>query len=308
MKICREKVTVGIFLAAISIFIWGITFVATKHLLAHFSSLEILIIRFLLAYIMLWIMYPKKLALKNARHEGYFAIAGLFGVTLYQFMENIAIEYTSASNVSIIVSICPIFTAIASQIFFKEKHITPKFIIGFIMAIVGVALVSFNGSAKLDWSPKGDLLALGSALSWTGYSLAISKINAHGYPSIASTRKVFGYALLFMLPIVAYSLIKSCPSDAIFGINFLPKANILRFSKFSNWMPLAFLGIGASCLCFVAWGKACKIIGTVKATVGLYLIPVVTIVFAFFILHEEITLMGSIGAVLTITGLFLSAK
>ncbi|MCR5187644.1 MAG: EamA family transporter, partial [Treponema sp.] len=49
-----------------------------------------------------------------------------------------------------------------------------------------------------------------------------------------------------------------------------------------------------------------SIIGTVKATSGLYMIPVVTIIFAFIFLGEKITAMGAAGAVITITGLFIS--
>jgi uncharacterized protein YukE len=103
--------------------------------------------------------------------------AGLAGVTVYQFMENTAISFTSPSNVSIIVSICPMFTAIFAQIWLREKHLNIFFNIGFLIAIIGIALVSFNGAVVLHLSPKGDLLALGSAVCWGFYSLFVSKIN-----------------------------------------------------------------------------------------------------------------------------------
>jgi len=69
---------------------------------------------------------------------------------------------------------------------------------------------------------------------------------------------------------------------------------------------LLFLGLAASSFCFAAWSLSCSYLGTVRVTAGLYLIPVVTIVFAFFVLHEPVTLMGEGGALLTITGLFVS--
>ena len=75
-----------------------------------------------------------------------------------------------------------------------------------------------------------------------------------------------------------------------------------------NWVNLVFLGVLASGFCFSAWNKACEIVGTVKVSCGLYLIPVVTIVFAFFVLGEKITVLGIIGTVITITGLFISSK
>ena len=198
---------VGLFFASISIFLWGITFVSTKYLLRSFSPYEILILRFLMAYLALMVSRPKRLRLSEKKHEIYFILAGLSGVTAYQFMENMAISYTSASNVSVIVSICPMFTAIFLQVFLKEKHLTPFFNIGFLLAIVGVALVSFNGVVEFHLNPKGDFLALLAAVSWGVYSLCIVKINALGFESIVVTRRIFFWAVILMLPIGIFSLL-----------------------------------------------------------------------------------------------------
>ena len=122
----KNRFAVGLFFASVSVFIWGITFVSTKYLLHSFSAYEILLIRFLLAYAGLWILRPKMLHLEM-RNEIFFLLAGFSGVTAYQFMENLAISYTSASNVSIIVSICPIFTAIFSQIFLPQRKKSHSF-------------------------------------------------------------------------------------------------------------------------------------------------------------------------------------
>lgn len=303
----KEKTIVGLIFAAITVFLWGITFVSTKYLLRSFSPLEILLGRFCAAYIGLWILRPRPLALARRRDELLFVLAGLSGVTVYQFMENVAISFTSASNVSIIVSICPIFTAIFAQCFLKEKHLTPFFVLGFFIAITGIALVSFNGMVVLHFRPKGDLLALGSAVSWGFYSLFVSKINLLGLDSIQATRRIFFWAIVLMLPLAAYGALKGDPSSAAF-LNTDAAANLARWSNPLNWVNLLFLGWGASAFCFAAWNFACDRLGTVRATVGLYLIPVVTIVFAFFALDERISVMGAIGAALTITGLFISEK
>jgi len=322
----KEQKIVGVVLASITIFIWGITFICTKYLLKTFSALEILIVRFLFAYIGLWILSRKTLTLKEKKDELLFIAAGLFGVTVYQFLENIAINFTSANNVSIIVSICPMFTAIIAQIFLKEKHITPTFCIGFLVAMAGIVLVTFNGTIALHLSPKGDLLAFLAALSWGFYSLFLSKINSKGYTSLAATRRIFFWALIFMIPLSLFgklaghgisitedvgSLVSS--SGASIGerlsstfICLNPAVNKFRWSNIMNWVNLLFLGLGASAFCFAAWNKACLYIGTVKATLGIYLIPVVTIIFSFIFLHDKLTLMGTIGALLTISGLFIS--
>jgi len=79
-----------------------------------------------------------------------------------------------------------------------------------------------------------------------------------------------------------------------------------RFTDVYNILNILFLGIVASGLCFVFWNKACAQLGAVKVSLGIYLIPVVTIVFAFFALDEKISLMGAIGTVFAIAGVFIS--
>lgn len=287
----------GYALAAISIFFWGITFICTKALLNDFTALEILFFRFLAAYLGLWIIRPKFMKIER-RDNILFLLAGLTGVVLYQFTENVAINFTNASNVSVIVSICPLFTAIIAQYFLKENHLNLWFLLGFIISIFGVALVCFNGKTELELNPIGDLLALFSAVCWGFYSLFVSLINRKNYDPICTTRRVFFYAVLLMIPLVAITR----------GINLDKAINVARFSKPMNWVNLLFLGLIASGFCFSAWNKACEIVGTVKVSCGLYLIPVVTIIFAFFTLGEQITFLGGIGAVITIIGLFVSEK
>ena len=306
----------GILFAALSIFIWGITFVSTKYLLKDFSSLEILFYRFITAYAGLWLLHPKFEKIEM-RDNILFALAGLTGVVLYQLSENIAIHFTNASNVSIIVSICPLFSAVISQIFLKEKHISFWFIIGFVIAISGVTLVCFNGSASLEYNPRGDLLALMAAICWGFYSMLISILNKKKYNRIAATRRTFFFAVLIMLPLslMGWRLVPAAGSNTeassfVQSLYFITDktVNALRFTNPFNWLNLLFLGICASGICFTTWSKACNIIGTVKVSCGLYLIPIVTTFFAFFVLGEKITLLGAAGSVITIAGLFISEK
>ena len=305
----------GYMLAATTILFWGITFVSTKYLLADFSSAEILFFRVILAFVGLWIIHPKTEKIQM-RDNILFALAALTGIIFYQLMENIAIHFTNASNVSVIVSICPLFTAIISQIFLKERHLTFWFILGFVIAITGVTLVCLNGSTRLQFNPRGDVLALLSAISWGFYSMIISIINRRKYDPICSTRRIFFFAVLFMAVIAAVGIFINAnaggmPSSSVlqaFSFEINSSVNAARFSKLLNWVNLLFLGVVASGLCFVAWNKACQIVGTVRISCGLYLISVVTIVFAFFALGEKITALGAAGAVITIAGLFISEK
>ena len=73
-----------------------------------------------------------------------------------------------------------------------------------------------------------------------------------------------------------------------------------------NLFNILFLGLGASALCFVTWNSAVRILGAVKTSVYIYMVPVITVTTSVIILREEITRIAVFGIVLTLAGLFIS--
>lgn len=283
--------TRGHLAALLTISIWGTTFISTKVLLEDFQPVEILFFRFVLGLVALVLVYPKRLRVENPKQELVFAAAGLSGICLYYLLENIALTCTMASNISVILSVAPFFTAILSRIFMKtEEQLHLRFLLGFAVAMTGISLISLNGS-RLELNPAGDLLAILAALVWAVYSLLTRKISSYGYHTIQTTRRVFLYGILFMIP-------------ALFIFDFRLGAGRLADPK--ALLNLLFLGLGASALCFVTWNYAVKILGAVRTSVYIYAVPVITVVTAVLILHEIITPVAALGTVLTLVGLFLS--
>ena len=131
--------------ALLTIIIWGTTFISTKILLVDFQPVEILFFRFVMGLLALLIIYPHRLKTTTKRQELTFALAGLCGICLYYLLENIALTYTMASNVGVIISVVPFFTAIMSHLFLKEEgKLRANFFIGFVVAMIGIFLISFN--------------------------------------------------------------------------------------------------------------------------------------------------------------------
>ncbi len=69
------------------------------------------------------------------------------------------------------------------------------------MAIIGIAMISFNG-ASFKMSPFGDLLALLAALSWAIYSILTRKLAAPGREASQPPGAIFFWGLVFMLPVI----------------------------------------------------------------------------------------------------------
>ena len=134
----EKQILKGNYSALLTVLIWGTTFVSTKVLLEAFLPIEILFFRFVLGFLALLVISPHFLKVDSLKRELVYAAAGLTGVCLYYLFENIALTYTLAANVSVMVSIAPFFTAILTRLFQKDREgIHPRFFIGFIIAISG---------------------------------------------------------------------------------------------------------------------------------------------------------------------------
>lgn len=223
------KKTAGHLAALLTIGIWGTTFISTKILLVDFQPVEILFFRFVMGFLVLLAAYPRRLKTTGYKQELTFALAGLCGICLYYLLENIALTFTITSNVGVMISVAPFFTAILAHLFMKsEEKLRAQFFAGFVVAMVGIILISFNGS-KLQLNPMGDLLAVVAALVWACYSILTRKINSFGYPVIFSTRRTFFYGILFMIP-------------TLFFFDFQP--DLSRFTNMTYLFNILYLGLG----------------------------------------------------------------
>lgn len=300
---------IGYILGVCVILFWGVTFASTRVLLEDFSALEILAIRFGLAWLVLWVAGGRgKARLRPWRDEALFVGMGLTGVALYQFLENCAIYYTNASNVAILVSFGPVITAVFARLLTGDRTLSPRFALGALVAVAGVALVNLNGVVNLQVRPLGDMMALCAMVSWGAYSVLIEQANRRGIAQMEAVRRAFFWSLAIIAPLALWGATESgfYAMDGSFSVTLAPAENIERFTRPQNIVNLAFLGVFASALCFVLWSRVCKSLGMVRATVGLYLTPIVGVVFAALFLGERLTAMGAAGGVLIIAGVILA--
>lgn len=280
-------------IAILTVIIWGTTFVSTKILINYgLTPVEILLYRFLLAYIGIWLVCPRVLMAKNIKDELLCVGAGLCGGSLYFVFENTALKITLASNVSLIICTAPIFTAFLSHLLYKNEKIKSYLLIGSGIALLGVALVVFNGSFILQINPLGDILTILAALSWAFYGIILRKLN-HRYSTLFLTRKVFFYGIITLLP---YALLR----PGTFHITLLSNPVIL-----SN---LAFLGIVASLLCYIMWNTAVKQLGILQTSNYIYLVPLVTLLTSALIIDEQITLVALTGSICILLGVYVAER
>lgn len=276
-------------IALVIVVIWGCTFVQTKILInSGLRPDEIFLFRFTLAYILILPLAGKRLFLDNWTDEALAVALGLTGGSLYFVTENYALAYGYCSNVALIVCLTPMITALIVGCFYKSERMGRSAVVGSAIAFVGMALVVFNGNFILQLSPLGDVLALAACLCWALYTLIIKRLQDK-YSNMLVTRKIFGYGLLTILPMLLAR-----------GVDI----ELLVDGGAVVWGNILFLGCVASLLCFLGWNLCLERLGTVRATNLLYLNPVISITTSAIVLGEHVTWIAILGAVLILTGLY----
>jgi drug/metabolite transporter (DMT)-like permease len=297
--------------------IWGSTFVFTKMLLQDgLSPAQIFTFRFIIAYVLLlgWTVYKEwgrgrhifplssflsHLFCASWRDELLMVALGVTGGSVYFLAENAAMLYTTATNTSLIVCSCPLFAMLLFAVFYRQSEpITRVQALGSVVACLGMAVVVLNGHFVLHLSPLGDLLAFAACLCWAVYSILMHPA-LERYDTLLITRKVFFYGLLTIIP---YFLL--VPDEARI---FIPS---ILHSQLSivNCFNLLFLGVVASMLCFLVWNWVIGKLGAVVATNWVYFNPITTILFAWWLLDEQITVWFLLGTVLILVGMFLADR
>ena len=143
------RLSKGHFLGLFCAVVWGATFISTKVLLEYLSPLQILFSRFLLGYIALWCLYPHRSPKYGRKAQLLFALAGFLGTFLYFLMENVALQHTTASNVGVLVSLAPLFTAAVSKLENPKLTLSLQFFVGAVLSFVGVLLIVFGDNMSL---------------------------------------------------------------------------------------------------------------------------------------------------------------
>lgn len=272
---------------------WGIAFINTKVLLqCGLSAVEIYVYRFVIAYLFMLIICPRPLFSRSVTDELKMFLIGVCGSSVYFIAENTAMKYTLVTNVSLIVTTSPILTALLIGLIYRSERPSRGFMIGSLIAFIGVACVIFNSSFVVKVNPLGDMLALLAAFCFAIYSILLRPLNAT-YSVWFITRKTFFYGVVTALPFFAIE-----PS-------LVPVTVLISPVVIGN---LCFLAIMCSVLAFSFWAMSIKRIGVIVSGNYLYISPIVTLVASMLYLGEQVSAIGYAGCALILIGVVLSEK
>lgn len=274
---------------------WSSSFIGFKIALSVYSPFEVLAGRLIIASIFC-IPVAKELwkVLKNKKLRFFIFLGVLSEPCFYFLFETSALYYTSAAQAGMVLALVPLCVGVGAWFFLGEKlHLQAW--IGFFIAVIGTAWLSFSGESSLT-APNpllGNALEFGAALCAVGFTLCARHVMHVVRPIVYTAAMAFGGAL-FYIPLV-----------------FLPVEiePIVLDITVQSWMPLAaivYLGVVVSLL-----GNAFYSYGLIRLSAGeggayMNLIPLFTLTMGVFWLGEYLSPVQYMASALVIVGIMLS--
>ena len=225
-----------------------------------------------------------KFHVKNKRTIVYAAFASLAfptDLTLWHYSMSI----TSVSNATIIVNSAPIFVAILSFIFFKEK-LSKGFVISFLITYLGIVGLIYYSNNYINGKVLGDILCMIAAFFYAVYLLIIARLGKEN-----------------SLNIIFYTTLFCC----LFSIipMLVEGGSIFPSSKF-EWLNLFLLAVlcqmGGQYLITHAIGK----ISASEGSIGLLMQPITATILAAFLFSEILNITQIIFVFVALFGIYLA--
>ncbi|MDR3339695.1 MAG: DMT family transporter [Candidatus Symbiothrix sp.] len=271
---------------------WGFSFVWTDIVLkSGIAPITLVSARMIIATILLgaWAKYTGNLQKIKFKHLKYFLGLAMCEPFLYFLCETYGQTMVSPTVTSVIVATIPLFTPVVGFLILKEK-ITWSTILGIVVSMLGVFVVVFIGSNDLSGQVFGAVLVFGAVISALGYAVFV-KYLVHRYNA---TTLVFYQNFIGLIYFIPCFFIVDFSSIGDMKFTFDAVSSIIQLSVF------------ASVIAFIFYSRSVKVLGVTKAGVFCYIIPVLTALFAFFMVNEQLAIVQWLGMVVVILGLFIS--
>ncbi len=284
----------GVFLALTATLLWSANYVIARGLSDSIPPVTLAVLRWTVAFLVLLPIAGKDIPKQFPsikKHFKFFLLASILGVSLFNTLIYTAGHYTSATNLSLIAITAPVFIIIMSILFLKTKF-SYKTLPGIIVTLIGLLTLISKGNPiallELDFN-KGDLLMLLAAICFSGYSVLMTqKPREVSMPVLLLVTSFSGLVLL--LPFL------SLP------VNKLPSPVFTQ----EVLLSVLYVGIFASIIAFYSWNHAILRIGSQRAGILYYTLPLFSSLLAIMFLGEQVQTFHLISFAFIIAGIYIS--
>lgn len=271
---------------------WGVNVSFTKALIPEWmTAYGIIVVRLVGGCILMWIaslfIHCSKIQKKDWLK---LILGGALGLFLFIFLFVTSLKYGDPIDISIIMTLPPIFVILIGVIFLKQRPALIEYV-GVLVSFGGAALVILEGGKGTAGSNNllGDLLAIASTLCYAFYLVILEK-PTQTYKPITMLRWVFLFSAI----------------PALFLIPGMQKEPILHTLKAAPWLEIAFI---LFCVTFIAYflvEPAIKDIGSELVSLYQYLLPVFATISAVLMGLDKLKWIQVIAMGIIIGGMVLT--
>ena len=226
-----------------------------------------------------------------------FLLLGLFGVGSYNALLYLALETSTAINVTLIGASMPIWMLLIGAVFYQTK---PRLLqlVGAVVSLFGVAIVLTRGDLSTLLSMQmvlGDLLIMLATITWALYSWMLTRPGS-------STERQWPWAQFLMAQVFA----------GLLWTGFFDSFEIATGHAYLDpnlWTAslILFVAIGPSLIAYRCWGLGVNGAGPTVAAFFANFIPLFTAIFSAAILGEPPQLFHGVAFALIVTGIWVSS-
>jgi drug/metabolite transporter (DMT)-like permease len=279
--------------------LWAGNAIAGRALVGSISPITLSTVRWGLAALILlpfgWRIFKPGSPLWENKIR--FLILGLFGVGSYNVLLYLALQTSSAINVTLIGASMPIWMLFIGSVFYQVK---PKLLqmIGAVVSLIGVAVVLTRGDLSSLLSMQmvvGDILIMLATFLWAFYSWMISRPGA-------STERQWPWADFLMAQI----LVGLLWTGLFNGFEIATGHAYLDLNLWTGSLIL-FVAIGPSLISYRCWGLGVNGAGPTVAAFFANFIPLFTALLSAAILGEPPSIFHGVAFALIVAGIWVSS-
>ena len=269
------------------VIIWGINYTIGKYGLVELTAVQFTAIRMVTAapLLLLLTFYIEKSLYIAWKDIVRLIFVSMVGITLYQTLFMETIQYTSATNASLLISISPIFTTMFA-VFLKEEQFSSRKLVGSAIACIGAALVLLAGHSLVQ-SFYGNAIGLITSICWGLYPVLAAPLMKR-----YSALRVTAWA----------SAIGAVPLVFLSGWQIIQLPFAIEHG--STWFSLLYSIFLVTVFGLVTWYVGIQKIGASHTMVYMYITPFVAVIFAAIWAREQLSLQQLIGGLVIFLGLW----
>ena len=274
---------------------WSGNFVVGRAVADAHAPLGLSFSRWILAFCILLPFIIKPIWQQRHIIKAHFwgiALLAVLSITSFNSIAYIALQYTTATNATLLNSFIPIFIFVISGIFFKEK-ISVKQVLGVLVSLLGVVAII----TRLDISViqhltinKGDLWMLLAALVWALYSILLKYLRPKEMSAIAFLGTLIFIGSTILYPITLWNPFNE--PDIVWNSTMIK--------------AVLYISIFPSIVAYLSWIYGLNKIGAAKGGQYIHLMPFFGAILAIIFLGESIQLFHIVGGSCIALGLWLS--